>query len=286
MSEPLTFEVVIKPETESGCPNIVQTGNWFDLTIKITVASGSTFTHRGIEAEFSSEFSPKGFKLTKLSSIPMKLSEAGSINGSLELAFPKCQILPRLQTYHGESFSVMHWFRLNVKKTFGSIDHSEEIISYDVTPMVKTLDPLCVRVAVAENIRIDLMINRRKFEVDDLICGSTHFLLVALKIKAFTVSLMAQELMEAGGKTKKHKNILGIWDITDGAPVKGEIIPFRIFLAPLKLSPSCCRAESGYTVTHFLHFSIITTSNERYFKALQVKIMKWPTLPFKFTDES
>jgi vacuolar protein sorting-associated protein 26 len=186
--------------------------------------------------------------MSKLSSIPSKLSDAGQINGSLEFTFPKCQILPRLQTYHGKSFSIFHWFRLSVKKTFGSIDYAEELLSYEVTPMIKALDPLCVRVAVAENIRIDLMINRRKFELTDMICGSTHFLLVALKIKSFTVALMAQELMEAGGKTKKLKNILGTWEITDGAPVKGEIIPFRLFLAPLNLSPSCCRAESGYTV--------------------------------------
>jgi vacuolar protein sorting-associated protein 26 len=108
---------------------------------------------------------------------------------------------------------------------------------------------------------------------------------VALKIKSFTVSLTAQELMEAGGKTKKYKHILKTWEVTDGAPVKGEIIPFRLYLAPLNLSPSCSRAESGYTVTHFLHFSIITTSNEKYFKALQITLHKWTGSPFAFAEE-
>jgi vacuolar protein sorting-associated protein 26 len=190
-----------------------------------------------------------------------------------------------MQTYHGGSFSVIHTIRVVVKKMLGSIDYDQEIISYAIAPAIKSLDPLCVRVAVAENVRIDLMISRRKFEIGDVVYGAAHFLLVNLKIKSFTVSVMAQELTEVSGKTKKHKQYWGTWEVCDGAPVKGEIVPFRIFFAPLGLSPSCSRAESGYTVTHFLHFLIVTTSNEKYFKSLQIKLYKCSTLPFTFTDE-
>jgi vacuolar protein sorting-associated protein 26 len=196
----------------------------------------------------------------------------------------RCPVPPHVQTYHGHSFSVCHWIRLTVKKTLGSIDYSEEVYSYEIAPVAKALDPLCIRVAVAENIRVDLLINRRKFDISDVICGAAHFLLVALKIKTFTLSLVAQELMEAEGKTKKHKTVCGTWEITDGAPVKGEIVPFRVFLAPLDISPSCANAAGGYTVTHFLHFTIITTGREKYFKQLQIKLYKFQTSPFQFTD--
>ena len=114
--------------------------------------------------------------------------------------------------------------------------------------------------------------------------GGAHFLLVALKIVKFTVELVAQEILDIGGKTKKHTNIIYEWEITDGAPVKGEIIPFRLFFSPLNVSPSVVDQTKGYSVSHFLHFYIHTTSGTKYFKALQIKLGKWTSMPFGFSD--
>lgn len=281
----LSFDLKITPRGEDLCPGVVQTGESFDAVLTITVNSGGSFSHRGIDFEFTSEFSPKDHKTIRLTQMNERLVEGGAIMGSIELKLPTMTIGQRQQTYIGGSFSVRHWVRINVKKTFGSVDFTEEIKSYQVVPTIKGIDPLCVRVAVAENIRIDLMIQRRKFELGDVISGAAHFLLVALKIKTFTVQLMAQEMTEINGKTRKFKNICGTWEITDGAPVKGEIIPFRLYLAPLKLSPSCSNPENGYSVTHFLHFMLVTMSGEKYFKSLQINLFKWPSLPFAFSGE-
>lgn len=281
----LAFELTLTPRGEELCPGIMQTGESFDAVLKIIVNSGGSFSHRGIDFEFASELTPKGHKMIRLNQINERLAEPGAILGTAEFKLPTMTIGQRQQTYIGASFSVRHWIRVVVKKTFGSVDFTKEIESYQVVPTIKALDPLCVRVAVAENIRIDLMINRRKFELGDVICGAAHFLLVALKIKTFTVMLMAQEMTEINGKTKKFKNVCGTWEITDGAPVKGEIIPFRLYLAPLKLTPSGSNPESGYSVTHFLHFMLVTMSGEKYFKALQINLFKWPSLPFAFVGE-
>jgi vacuolar protein sorting-associated protein 26 len=281
---PLAFELALNSATQA-CPGVITTGEGFDFTLTITVSDGSRFAHRGVEAEFCTEFSPKNSKTVKLNQLQVHLAEPGTLSGSQAFSGPKLSTPAHMQTYHGSLFHITHWIRVAVKKTLGSVTWQQEVISYEIHPPLKKIDPLCVRVAVSENIRIDLMISRRSFELGDVICGAAHFLLVALKIRQFTVTLQAQELMEAGGKTQKGRHVLHTWDITDGAPVKGEIVPFRLYLAPLAASPSCSRAESGYTVTHFLHFSITTTSNEKYFKALQVHLHKCAQPPFIFTNE-
>jgi hypothetical protein len=66
-----------------------------------------------------------------------------------------------MQTSHGSLLSITHWIRVALKKTH---------------PPVKKIDPLCVRVAESENIRIDLMISRRSFELSDVICRGADFL--------------------------------------------------------------------------------------------------------------
>lgn len=282
---PLNFELAFKTEKPQQIKNIFQVGESFDVSLKITSAKGN-FSHRGIDFEFCTEFLPKGGKIVKYNVANLHVSEAGVIPTTQEFQLPKCFIAQNAQTYVGESFSLRHWIRISVKKLIGTVDFEREIIAYNVTSPSKKLDLICVRVAVEDSIRIDLITNRRQFEINDVITGAAHFLLVNLKVKLFTVALIAQEYSEINGKVNRNKNKIQSWEITDGAPVKGEIIPFRLFLHPLHLNPSCSNPQQGYSVTHFLHFTVVTMSNEKYFKALQIKLNKWTVLPFVFTDDN
>lgn len=282
---PLNFDLTYNTETPQQVKNVFQVGESFDTTLKITTPKGN-FSHRGIDFEFCTEFLPKGGKVIKYNTVALRLSEAGTISNSQEFQLPKCSIGANCQTYVGDSFSLRHWLRISVKKLIGTVDYEKEIIAYNIQPPSKKLDLICVRVAVQDSIRIDLITNRRQFEINDVITGAAHFLLVNLKVKSFTVTLVAQEYTEVNGKVNRTKNRIQQWEITDGAPVKGEIVPFRLFLHPLHLNPSCSNPEHGYSVTHFLHFTVVTMSNEKYFKALQIKLNKWPVLPFVFTDDN
>lgn len=283
-ASPLNFDLAFTTENPQQLKNVFQVGESFDISLKISTPKGN-FSHRGIDFEFCTEFLPKGGKVIKYNAVSLRVSEAGTIANSQDFKLPKCNIGPNCQTYIGESFSLRHWIRISVKKLIGAVDFERELIAYNVSPPSKKLDLICVRVAVQDSIRIDLITNRRQFEINDVITGAAHFLLVNLKVKLFTVALIAQEYTEVNGKVNRTKNRIQSWEITDGAPVKGEIIPFRLFLHPLHLNPSCSNPELGYSVTHFLHFTVVTMSNEKYFKALQIKLNKWPVLPFVFTDD-
>lgn len=287
MSNPLDFDVQIIPLVPQVDPGIFNCGDSFDISLVIAVHGSQSFSHKGIYFEFVSELYPeKGKPISLATPVSVQLVESGTLSGSMECQLPQVTIPANVQTYHGELFSIKHILRFIVKKGFGAIEHTKEIIAYSYSPSVTKIQPLCVRVAVAENIRVDLLISRRKFEINDVLLGGAHFLLVALKIVKFTVSLVSQEILDIGGKTKKHTNTIFEWEITDGAPVKGEIVPFRLFLAPLNVSPSVVDQTKGYSASHFLHFYIHTTSGTRYFKAIQIKLGKWNSLPFAFSENS
>ena len=285
MSQPLDFDLDISPLTPQLEYGIFNCGDSFDVKVKITTKS-SSFSHKGIIFEFLSILETENGKTTNLTTpVTIPLIEPGSLTGTVECQLPQLTIPSQVQTYHGQLFSIRHILKFVAKKSFGqSVEYSEEIKAFSYSPCITKLQPLCVRVAVTENVRVDLIINRRKFELRDVILGGAHFLLVALKITKFQVSLVAQELYENGDKTVKHKNIFHTWQITDGAPVKGEIIPFRLFLSPLNLCPSVVDQAKGYSVSHFLHFTLFTTSRQKYFKSLQIKLGKWTSMPFSITE--
>lgn len=285
MSLPLEFDVSIVPLVPQAEGGIFNCGDSFDLRIRISTKNGSSFSHKGIHFYFTSILVPNTGKPINLTTpLHIQISESSSINPMFECNMPQLTIPANIQTYHGELFSVKHMLQFVVKKSFGSVEYSEEIKAFSYAPCVSKLQPLCVRVAVTENVRIDLVINRRKFELRDVILGGAHFLLVALKITKFEVSLVAQEVMEVSGKPVKHKNTINTWGVTDGAPVKGEIIPFRLYLSPLNLTPSVVDQTKGFSVSHFLYFTIFTTSGQKYYKSLQIKLGKWTSMPFAYTD--
>ncbi|OHS97885.1 Vacuolar protein sorting-associated protein 26A [Tritrichomonas foetus] len=284
---PLRFTFEIPRSSKHDVPGVYQCGETVKPKLKITCIKEKSFAHRGVEFEFFTEIAIKGQKPTVFNYIHRKFSDNATIHSFVEFDnVPECQLDANLATYHGGSFSIKHILKVSVKKLIGSIDYEKEIIAYDLQPPIKSLEPLCVRAAVAGSIRIDLMINRRRYDLGDVIHGAAHFLLSELKIKCFNIGLVAHEYTEANGRSHRHKFNICNYEISDGPPVKGEVIPFRIFLDPHKLTPSCSNPTRGYSVTHFLNFMIITMTNEKYFKSLQIKLVKCQKPPFQFVNEN
>ena len=65
------------------------------------------------------------------------------------------------------------------------------------------------------------------------------------------------------------------YEIMDGAPVKGESIPIRVFLAGYDLTPTMRDINKKFSVKYYLNLVLVDEEERRYFKQ-QVKI----TFPF------
>ena len=282
---PLEFSFDIKPEKPCDVSDVVLCGTSFDLTLTIKSTASSTFSHRGVDFEFCTEYSPSGAKVIKYNETTTRLCEAGTINGSVDLQIPRLHIDEHTQTYHGGSFSVRHMLRVWVRKLLGSEFYEQEVFSYNVAPYANKIDPFCVRVSMQNVISVNFYINRRKFDLNDMIVGAAHFQQVDLKIKYLRAQLIAQEMTEVNGVPKKFKHIIDYWQLMYGTPVNTEMIPFRIFLKPVDVYPSCTNPQKGYSVTHFLHFTIITETGDKYCKNIQILLCKMNREPFFFIGE-
>nr|CAD2204011.1 unnamed protein product [Meloidogyne enterolobii] len=66
----------------------------------------------------------------------------------------------------------------------------------------------------------------------------------------------------------------------DGAPVKGESIPIRLFLAGYDLTPTMRDVAKRFSVRYFLNLVLIDEEDRRYFK--QQEIILWRRLEKPF----
>lgn len=60
----------------------------------------------------------------------------------------------------------------------------------------------------------------------------------------------------------------------DGAPVKGESIPIRVFLAGYDLTPTMRDINKKFSVRYFLNLVLMDTEDRRYFKQQEITLWR------------
>ena len=61
------------------------------------------------------------------------------------------------------------------------------------------------------------------------------------------------------------------YEIMDGAPVRGESIPIRLFLAGYDLTPTMKDINKKFSVRYYLNLVLVDEEERRYFKQ-QVRV--------------
>ena len=56
------------------------------------------------------------------------------------------------------------------------------------------------------------------------------------------------------------------YEIMDGAPVRGESIPIRVFLAGYDLTPTMRDINKKFSVRYYLNLVLVDEEERRYFK--------------------
>lgn len=64
------------------------------------------------------------------------------------------------------------------------------------------------------------------------------------------------------------------FEIMDGAPIRGETIPIRMFLEGYDLTPTFRDVNKKFSVRYYLHLVLIDEENRRYFKQQEVTLYR------------
>jgi vacuolar protein sorting-associated protein 26 len=60
----------------------------------------------------------------------------------------------------------------------------------------------------------------------------------------------------------------------DGAPVKGETIPIRLFLSGFELTPTFRDVSMKFSARYYLNLVLVDEENRRYFKQQEITIYR------------
>lgn len=96
--------------------------------------------------------------------------------------------------------------------------------------------------------------------------GKIYFLLVCVKIKYMEIQILRRESTGLGVNMSTDLETLAKFEIMDGAPVRGESIPIRLFLSCYDLTTTMRDVNSKFSVRYFLNLVLLDEEERRYYK--------------------
>ena len=94
---------------------------------------------------------------------------------------------------------------------------------------------------------------------------------------AVEVAIIKRESTGTGANTYNENETVAKFEIMDGAPVRGESIPIRLFLSGFDtLTPTFRSVNNKFTVKYFLNLVLIDEEDRRYFKQQEITLFRKP----------
>lgn len=256
----------------------------------VVVKPGNKVEHLGAKVELIGQIDLLFDKSNsiKFTTVVKEIESAGTIWQSKSFPF-EFNVEKAYETYSGVNVRLRYFVRVTITRQYKSnIIKEQDIIVRNVTPapaqpaitetktnedgtVVPVVPPgIKMEVGIEECLHIEFEFDKQKYHLKDVILGKIYFILVRIKIKHMELAIIRRETSGSGPNTYNESETITKFELMDGAPVKGEVIPIRLFLAPLELSPTYRSVCSTFSVKYFLNLVLIDEEDRRYFKQQEV----------------
>ena len=164
---------------------------------------------------------------------------------------------------------------INRQAVSGKIVHEEGFLVQVATESPETNNAIKMEVGIEDCLHIEFEYNKSKYHLKDAVLGKIFFLLVRIKIKHMEIAIIKRESTGTGANTYNENETVAKFEIMDGAPVRGESIPIRLFLGGFDaLTPSFRNVNNKFSVKYFLNLVLIDEEDRRYFKQQEITLYR------------
>lgn len=138
----------------------------------------------------------------------------------------------------------------------------------------KVNNPMKMEVGIEDSLHIEFEYCKGKYHLRDVIVGKIYFLLVRIKIKHMEIAIIRRESTGSGPNLYNESETITKYEIMDGAPVRGESIPIRMFLSAYDLTPTYRNVNNKFSVKYYLNLVLVDEEDRRYFKQQEIQLYR------------
>ena len=145
-------------------------------------------------------------------------------------------------------FDFRYFLKVTVIRRLTDMTKELDIATHTLATYPEMNNPIKMEVGIEECLHIEFEYNKSKYHLKDVIVGKIYFLLVRIKIKHMEIAIIKRETTGSGPNTFHENETIAKYEIMDGAPVRGESIPIRVFLAGYDLTPTMRDINKKFSV--------------------------------------
>jgi vacuolar protein sorting-associated protein 26 len=237
--------------------------------------------HQGIKVELLGqiEFGFDRSNPYEFTSLVRELEGIGALESSKTYDFEFPNVDKSYETYHGNNVRLRYFLRVRIARQYASnivktLDLAVQNIGTEVAETNNS--PIKMEVGIEDCLHIEFEYNKRQYHLTDVVIGKIYFLLVRIKIKHMEIVIIKRESCGTGQGPNSYNESenLAKFEIMDGAPVRGETIPIRLFLQPYTLTPTLKNVHNKFSVKYYLNLVLVDEEDRRYFKQQEIQLWR------------
>ncbi|XVF04952.1 hypothetical protein REPUB_Repub05bG0128300 [Reevesia pubescens] len=179
------------------------------------------------------------------------------------------------ESYNGVNVRLRYILKVTISRNYVSnIVEYQDFVVRNYTPPPSINNSIKMEVGIEDCLHIEFEYSKNKYHLKDVIVGKIYFLLVRIKLKNMELEIRRRESTGSGPNTYVETETLAKFELMDGAPVRGESIPIRLFLSPYELTPTYRNINNKYSVKYYLNLVLVDEEDRRYFKQQEITMYR------------
>jgi vacuolar protein sorting-associated protein 26 len=237
---------------------------------------GTKLEHQGIKIEFIGQIELYYDRGTHhlFTSLVRELARPGDLCESTCYDFEFVQVEKPYESYTGTNVKLRYFLRVTMVKRMSDLVKEQDIIVHTLAHYPDANSSIKMEVGIEDCLHIEFEYNKSKYHLKDVIVGKIYFLLVRIKIQHMELQIIKRETTGAGQNVFNENETLAKYEIMDGAPVRGESIPIRLFLNGYDLTPTMRDVNKKFSVRYYLNLVLVDDEDRRYFKQQEITVFR------------
>ncbi|KAI8058938.1 vacuolar protein sorting-associated protein 26-domain-containing protein [Gilbertella persicaria] len=244
--------------------------------VNIGLRDGRKLEHNGIKVEFVGSielFHDKG-KSHEFLTLSQELAAPGELRQNAAFEFEFKNVEKQYECFVGINVKLRYFVRVTIARRLAEVIRERDIWVNSYKMPIEVNNSIKMEVGIEDCLHIEFEYNKSKYHLKDVIVGKIYFLLVRIKIKTMELSIIRRETTGALPNVYNESETITKFEIMDGAPVRGETIPIRLFLGGFELTPTFRDINKKFSTRYYLNLVLIDEENRRYFKQQEITLFR------------
>ncbi|XP_031485393.1 vacuolar protein sorting-associated protein 26A-like [Nymphaea colorata] len=245
--------------------------------VSIEPVPGKKVEHNGVKIELLGQielYFDRG-NFYDFTSLVRELDVPGEIYEKKTYPFEFSTVEMPYESYNGVNVRLRYILKVTVSRNYVSnIVEYQDFWVRNYTPLPSINNSIKMEVGIEDCLHIEFEYSKSKYHLKDVIIGKIYFLLVRIKIKNMELEIRRRESTGSGPNTYVETETLAKFELMDGAPVRGESIPIRLFLSPYELTPTYRNINNKFSVKYYLNLVLVDEEDRRYFKQQEITVYR------------